>query len=620
KKMDTHEKKADCALAEREIKLKTDCEAKVVEQSAEEKDVIGGDEDTKENLGDTPQRRWPEILQPCPKTVTDTNLQVGEEMETHHMDPLGQVGKTARRAVEGTLQNDLSRVDQPLKGHLIEGAKTPLEVQQMHYPLQGLDTDHIKEAQWSAGPSFTQGHKRVQLRPQEIVVESQDSESKRQIHTGFKIANDKIIKITCNSPEAVEKGSSSSALQQVWKRKGTVASTQQVASFSCESSCLPPESEDDLKSQHPQYPSQHVPQGVDNSDRHLDLSDGDYASDETSGTEKISLRKYSRSPPRKQDIQAISGQQDLSCSTSSSDSSTGAVGLKGSKARSSFRQSVFHLTRLKGREHEPESKKGNRTSNVKSLHLPSSRVAYEIPDLKIKESSEVEELQKNLFADTSDTCPEDTQNILSRGLEIDEYCRRTPTLTMVKEERKEAMHFCRTRIDQLETVGRQKLTHPLEYSRDQAHPLQKEKIAQSKFKGAARVTGEHMKSEEMQVLKQQIAGLQEEFKRTESYWRAAYSKLRDQVDLLTRQNTELRDELGFSEHQRRKGEKNPKAMNFMDRKSETPVAEAILRGTASSSKPEESSWRDNHKSHSISHVGLKTSLQKHFLTDVNSKV
>ncbi|NXE36655.1 CENPJ protein, partial [Ptilorrhoa leucosticta] len=613
--MDTHKKKADCALAKREINAKTDCEAKVVEQSAEEKEVTGGDEDSKENLGDTPQRRQPEILQPCPKTVTDTNLQVGEETESHHTDPPGQVGKTAGRAVESTLQKDLGSVDQPLKGYLIEGAKTPLEVQQRHYPLQGLDTDHIKEAEWSAGPAFTQGQKWVQVCPQEVVVESQNSESKKQIHAGFKMVNDKIIKITCSSPEAVEKGSSSSALQQEWQRTGTVSSTWQVAPFSCKSSCLAPKSADDPKS-----PSQHVPQGVDHTDRHVDLSDGDYASDEPSGTEKISLRKYCRSPPRKQDIQAISGQQDLSCSTSSSDSSTGAVGLKGSKACSSFRQSLFHLTRLKRREHEPQSKNGNRTSNVKSLHPPSSRVAHEIPAFKIKESPDVEELQKKLFADTSDTCPEETQNILSRGLEMDVYHRRTPSLTVVKEEHEEALHFCRTRIDQLETVRRRELTHPLEYGRDQAHPLQKEKIAQSKFKGTARVTGEHVKSEEMQILKQQIAGLQEEFKRTESYWSAAYSKLRDQVELLTRQNMELRDELRVSEHQRRKAEKNPKTMNFMDRKSETPVAEAILRGTASSSKPEESSWRDNHKSHSNSHVGLKTSLPKHFLRDVNSKV
>ncbi|NXU40725.1 CENPJ protein, partial [Drymodes brunneopygia] len=616
--MDTHEKKANCALADKEIKVKTDCEAKVVEQSAEEKEVIGGDEDSKENLGDSPQRRWPEILQPCPETVTDTNLKVGEEMETHHMDPLGQAGKTAGRALEGTLQNDLGRVDQPLKGHVIEGAKTPLEVLQRHYPLQDLDPDHIKEVEWSAGAAFTQ--KWGQVCPQEVAAGSQNLESKRQIHTGFKKVNDKIIKITCSSPEAVEKGSSSSALQQEWQRKGRVASRWQVSSFCCESSCLLSKRDDDPKSHHAQHPSQHVPQGVDHTDRHLDLSDGDYASDEPSGTEKISVRKYSRSPPRKQDIPAISGQQDLSSSTSSSDSSTGAVGLKVNKAHSSFQQSLFHLARLKRREHEPESKNGNRASNVKSLHLPSSRVAHEIPAFKIKETPEVEELQKKMFADTLDACPEETQNNLSRGLETDMYHRRTPSLRVVKEEHEEAMHFCRTRIDQLETVRGQELTHPLEYNRDQAHPLQKEQIAQWKFKETARVTGEHVKSQEMQILKQQIAGLQEEFKRTGSYWRAAYSKLRDQVELLTRQNLELQDELRVSEHQRRKAEKTSKALNFMDRKSETPVAEAILRGTAFSSKSEENSWRDNHKNHSISHVGLKTSLQKHFPRDMNSKV
>ncbi|KAF1463839.1 Centromere protein J, partial [Spheniscus demersus] len=616
----THEKKADCALAQWEIKAQTDCEAKVVEQSAEEKEVIGRDEDAKENPVDSPQRRWPEILQPCPETVTEMNLQVGEERETHHTDSLGQAGRTDGRPVEGTLQKDLGRMDQPLKGHLAERAKSTLEVLQKRSPLQDLETDRIKEAEWSTGPAFTQGRRWVQVCPQELVSGSQSSESKRQIHTEFKVINDKIVKITCSSPEAVGKGSSSSALQQEWQRKGTTASTWHVASLSCESSCLSSNSDDDPKSHHAQYPSQHGPQGVDHTDGHLDLSDGDYASDEPRGTEKISVKKYSRSPPRKQGIQAISRQQDLSCSTSSSDSTTGAVRLKGSKACSSLQQSLFHLARSKRREREPESKNENRARDVKSLDLPSSTVAGEIPAFKIKETPAVEEPQKKLFTDTLDVFIEETQNILTRGLETGVYHGGTPLLTRVKEEQEKAMQFHRTRMDQLKTVRSQELTHPLEYNKDQIHPLQKEKIAHSKFKGTARVTGENVKSEEIQVLKQQIAGLQEEFKRNESCWHAAYGKLRDQVEMLTRQNMELRDELRVSEHRRWKAEKPPEAVNFMDRKSEIPVAEAVLRETASSSKQEERSRRDNHNSHSISHVGPKTSLRKHFFRDVNSKV
>ncbi|XP_042652057.1 uncharacterized protein LOC116962626 [Tyto alba] len=616
--MGTHEKKADCALAAWEIKAQTDCEAKTVEQSAEEKEVIGRDEDAKENPADSPQRRCPEILERCPETVTEMNLQIGEERETRYMSSLGQAGRTDGRSVESTMQKDLGRVDQPLKGHFTEGAKAPLEVLQKHSPLQDLETDHIKEAGWSAGPAFREGQKWVQIYPQELVSGSQSSQNKRHIHTGFKMVNDKIVKIRCSSPEAVDKGSSSSALRQEWQRKGTAASTWQTASLSCESSCLSSSSDDDPKSHHAQYPSQHGLQRIDHTDRHLELSDDDYASDEPSGTEKMSAKKHSRSPPRKQDIQAIS-RQSLSCSTSSSDSSTGAARLKGSKARSSLQPSLFYLTRLKRREQELESKNEGRARDVKSLHLPSSTVAGEIPAFKIKETPAVEELQKKLFTHTLDVFVEETQNILTRGLETGLYFRGAPSLTRVEEEQEKAMNFHRTQMDQLKTVRSQEVTHPLEYNRDQIHPLQKEKIDHSKFKGTARVTGEKVKSEELQILKEQIAGLQEEFKRNESCWHAAYSKLRDQVEVLTRQNMELQDELRVSEHQRQKAEIPTEAVNVTDRKSETLVAEAILRETASSSKQEERSRRDNHKSHSISHVRPKTSLQNHLFRDVNSK-
>ncbi|KAJ7411562.1 centromere protein J-like protein [Willisornis vidua] len=538
--MDTHEKKSDCAFAGWE--MKTDCEAEVVEQSAEEKEVIERQEDSKENPVDPSQRRCPESLQPCPEAVTDMNLQVGEERETHHKDSLGKGDRTDGRPLEGTLTKDLGRVDQPLKGHLIAGPKTSLEVQQRQYPLQDLEIDHIKEAECSAGSTFTLGQKWVQICPQELGLGSQNSENKIQIHTGFKMVNDKIRKITYSPPEAVEKGGSSSALHQEWQRKGTFASTWEVASLACEPSCLSCNSDDDPKSHYVQYPSQHVPQGGDHTERHLDLSDGDYASDEPSGTEKTAAKMYSSSPARKQAIQAISGQQDVSCSTSSSDSSSGAVSLKGSKANSSLQQSLFHFIRLKRREHEPESKNENRTSSVKSPNLLSSRVARKIPTFKSKDIPEMDELQKTLFTDTL----EETQNILSRGLEIGNN-RETSSLKEVKEEHEKAMYFERTRRDQLKPVRSQEQTHPLEYNRDQTHPLQKDKIAQSKFRGTARFTGENVKSEEVQV------------------------------------------------------------------------AEAILRETATSSKHEESSWRDNQKSHNVSHVGLKTCLQKHFIRDVNTK-
>lgn len=54
-------------------------------------------------------------------------------------------------------------------------------------------------------------------------------------------------------------------------------------------------------------------------------------------------------------------------------------------------------------------------------------------------------------------------------------------------------------MDQLKTVRGQELTHPLQYSREQTDTIQKEKVMHSKFKGTAGVTGESVKSEEIQV-------------------------------------------------------------------------------------------------------------------------
>lgn len=49
-------------------------------------------------------------------------------------------------------------------------------------------------------------------------------------------------------------------------------------------------------------------------------------------------------------------------------------------------------------------------------------------------------------------------------------------------------------MDQLKTVRGQELTHPLQYNREQT-----DSQVHSKFKGTARVTGESVKSEEIQV-------------------------------------------------------------------------------------------------------------------------
>uniref|UniRef100_A0A8D0GCH1 Centromere protein J C-terminal domain-containing protein n=1 Tax=Sphenodon punctatus TaxID=8508 RepID=A0A8D0GCH1_SPHPU len=109
------------------------------------------------------------------------------------------------------------------------------------------------------------------------------------------------------------------------------------------------------------------------------------------------------------------------------------------------------------------------------------------------------------------------------------------------------------------------------------HKLQKEKVEFERYTTTAQVTRENEKAEEIQMLKQQIAGLQEEFRRNESHWQAAHGKLRNQIDTLTKQNLELQDELRVSEHQRleAKGQSGA-AVDFTSRQPDTLVLADLL--------------------------------------------
>lgn len=51
----------------------------------------------------------------------------------------------------------------------------------------------------------------------------------------------------------------------------------------------------------------------------------------------------------------------------------------------------------------------------------------------------------------------------------------------------------------------------------------------------------------LKALKQQIATLQEEVKKRETKWSATHTRLRDQIEALTKENTQLREEIKIME-------------------------------------------------------------------------
>ncbi|XP_032071919.1 centromere protein J-like [Thamnophis elegans] len=121
------------------------------------------------------------------------------------------------------------------------------------------------------------------------------------------------------------------------------------------------------------------------------------------------------------------------------------------------------------------------------------------------------------------------------------------------------------------------------------------------------------------MLKKQIAGLQEEFRRNKIHWQAAHSRLKSQVEALTKRNLDLQDELGMSEHQKMETQRKHGAVDIINRRSETPLSAAILRGTSSQETVEERPLQDNHKSLVDVHVRRKISFDNLAHNDRNAQ-
>uniref|UniRef100_W5NFG0 Centromere protein J C-terminal domain-containing protein n=1 Tax=Lepisosteus oculatus TaxID=7918 RepID=W5NFG0_LEPOC len=74
-----------------------------------------------------------------------------------------------------------------------------------------------------------------------------------------------------------------------------------------------------------------------------------------------------------------------------------------------------------------------------------------------------------------------------------------------------------------------------------------------------------------QQLKEQMRALQEEFKQRESHWSAAHRQLKSQVEALTRENVDLRDELRVSERHQQETWWSHHTTAQCTTKAETPV-------------------------------------------------
>nr|XP_008122957.1 PREDICTED: uncharacterized protein LOC100565553 isoform X1 [Anolis carolinensis]XP_008122962.1 PREDICTED: uncharacterized protein LOC100565553 isoform X1 [Anolis carolinensis]XP_016854871.1 PREDICTED: uncharacterized protein LOC100565553 isoform X1 [Anolis carolinensis] len=420
-------------------------------------------------------------------------------------------------------------------------------------------------------------------------------EKSPEIQEGFKKVNDQIVKVT---PKLERKQITIAADSQRKHRNSTgTADTWEGKHLSGESVYTSTESEDEHQSHYSEYLIKHSPLKTSKTSKSVDLSDADYATDEPSGTEDYSWKGLLA---KRAGGQQPTGQQKVSTIVSSGSSSS-----ESSVSNKTF----FHLRKsssysLKaardGKDLEKRSSYGPEF-NLQPSPLSSDLAASLFPWFRRKANlddkrTKLEEAQKRSLSKLEEC---------EKAVPV--HHRETSLLAQMKEEQAKAMDFLRKQISQLDALGSQK-SHPSQvFKRDQALKLQKEEAETEAGKHTI-LREEEGEVGEIQMLKQQVEELQEEFRRNETQWHTAHEELRSQVEALTKQNLELQDELKISEHQKMEVERKYRTMDFPHRKADTLVSAAILREASSQENLDEVPLQSSHKHLSNEHGGRKTAL------------
>ncbi|XP_028652792.2 centromere protein J [Erpetoichthys calabaricus] len=377
-----------------------------------------------------------------------------------------------------------------------------------------------------------------------VSAEQKNSKSsdKTGVSAGFKKINDRIVKVNeCHESGSERSGKSWSQLALSIKSEGSSSS-----------------SEDDPKSHCHNSPAKFSVQKLSHNDVNLDLSDPDYASDAPSGTENIVCRP--QTPHRHSFL------HDLS-STSSSDDSSNEPRQYWHHHNS--RPTSSQHTRLLRKQNIEKIRAPSVSKNDKLTMeaVPTSDIlAGLFPGFKSKVKGQAHNEDGKGFLTTADKGLEDeVQPRLKSGLE-----NNTPLMDKMRDGQEKALHLIRQKMEYFSKSN--------EHYEEEQLREEKKKSLKSKSRSGTPVVNIKGK-EELQVLKDQIVALQEEFKKNESRWSVAHGQLRNQVDALTKENLELRGKLKVSKWHIHDSLKK-QVDGLSPRKHASPVSEAILMGTS----------------------------------------
>ncbi|XP_042638923.1 centromere protein J [Orycteropus afer afer] len=131
--------------------------------------------------------------------------------------------------------------------------------------------------------------------------------------------------------------------------------------------------------------------------------------------------------------------------------------------------------------------------------------------------------------------------------EIEKFKDENTSLAKLRIERESALEKLRREIADFEQQKAKELARIEEFKKEEMRKLQKERKVFEMYTTTARSFPDKKEREEIQALKQQIADLQEDLKRKEAKWSSTHSRLRSQIEMLVKENTDLREEIKMME-------------------------------------------------------------------------
>lgn len=139
------------------------------------------------------------------------------------------------------------------------------------------------------------------------------------------------------------------------------------------------------------------------------------------------------------------------------------------------------------------------------------------------------------------------EKIIELETEIEKFKAENASLAKLRIERESALEKLRKEIADFEQQKAKELARIEEFKKEEMRKLQKERKVFEKYSTAARTFPDKKEREEIQTLKQQIADLREDLKRKETKWSSTHGRLRSQIEMLVRENTDLREEIKVME-------------------------------------------------------------------------